>query len=68
MNDVSCPFIESFVTTYIDDILILNNSWKENISHVTWVLETLKRNQLIEKLKKPEFRKEYLIHIGHIRG
>jgi hypothetical protein len=41
MNDLLHYFIDSFVIVYLDDILIFNYSWKEHISHVTQVLETL---------------------------
>jgi hypothetical protein len=44
MNDVLHHFINSFVIVYVDDILVFNNSWKEHISHVTQVLETLNKN------------------------
>lgn len=68
MNDVLCPFIDWFVVVYLDDILIFNNMWQVHLSHVTQVLETSKRNQLIVDLKKYEFGKESLIYLGHMIG
>jgi hypothetical protein len=46
MNDVLCPFIDSFVIVYMDDILIFSNTWQEHLSHVTQVLETLKKTRV----------------------
>jgi hypothetical protein len=43
MNDVLHPFNDSFVIVYLNDILIFSNTWKENLSHVKHVLETLKK-------------------------
>jgi hypothetical protein len=68
MNDVLCPFIDSFVIVYLDDILIFSNTWQEHFSHVMQVLETLKKNQLISNLQKCEFGKMSLIYLGHMIG
>jgi len=35
MNDRLCPFIDSFVTAYLDDILVCSATWEELISHLT---------------------------------
>jgi hypothetical protein len=68
MNDVLCPFIDSFVIVYLDDILIFSNTWQEHLSRVTHVLETLKKIQLIANLQKCEFGKTSLIYLGHMIG
>ena len=39
MNDVLRPFADDFILVYLDDILIFNNSWEEQIKHVKQVLE-----------------------------
>ena len=44
MNDILHPFIDSFVIVYLNDILVYNATWEENISHLTQVLETLKKH------------------------
>jgi hypothetical protein len=31
MNDVLCPFIDSFVIVYLDEILIFSTMWKESV-------------------------------------
>jgi len=55
MNDVLHPFTYSFVIFYLDDILVYSATWEEHISHLTQVLETLKKHQLLANLKKCEF-------------
>jgi hypothetical protein len=68
INGVLCPFINLFVIVYLDGILIFSNTWKENLSHVMHVLETLKENKLIANLHKFDFRKTSLIYLGHVIG
>lgn len=55
INDIFFPFIDSFVIVYLDDILVYSAAWEEHISHLMEVLETLKKLQLLENLKKCEF-------------
>jgi hypothetical protein len=68
MNDILCPFIDSFVIVYLDDILVYNATWEEHISHLMQVLETLKKHQLLENLKKCEFAQQYLVYLGYVIG
>ena len=59
MNDVLCPYLDSFFIVYLDDILVYSAIWEDHMSHLMQVLETLKKNQLLEKLKKCEFTQQY---------
>jgi len=68
MNSILCPFIGSFFIVYLDDILVCNATWEEHISHLTQVLETLKKHQLLENLKKREFTEQYLVYLGYVIG
>jgi hypothetical protein len=34
MNDVLCPYLDSFVIVYLDDILVYSATWEEHISHL----------------------------------
>ena len=68
MNDALCPFIDSFVIVYLDDIFVYNATWEENISHLTQVLEALKRQKLLENLKKCEFARQSLVYLGYVIG
>jgi hypothetical protein len=61
--------IYSFVMVYLDEILVYSStSWKENISHLMKVLETLKKYQLLENLKKSEFTQHSLVYLGYVTG
>jgi hypothetical protein len=66
MNDVLCPFIKSFLIVYIDDILIFSNIWQEKLSHVTWVLETLRKTHLIENLQNVSLGGEMRVYPENI--
>ena len=41
MDDILQPFTNSFVVVYLDDILIFNQSWEDNLHHIWQVLQTL---------------------------
>ena len=68
MNDVLLPFIDSFAIIYLDDIMVYNYTLKEHISHLTQVLETLKKHQLLENIKKCEFSQQTLVYLGYVIG
>eukprot|EP00253_Pinus_taeda_P027358 PITA_27358 len=68
MNDVLRPFIDSFVIVYLDDILVYNVTWEEHISHLTQMLETLKKHHLLANLKKCEFARQPLVYLGYVIG
>ena len=55
MNDELSYFIDSFVVVYLDDILVYSATREEHMSHLMNVLETLKKHQLLENLKKCDF-------------
>jgi hypothetical protein len=55
MNDVICPYIDSFVIVYLYDTLVYSATWEDHISYLMQGLETLKNHQLLANLKKCEF-------------
>jgi hypothetical protein len=34
MDDILCPFTNSFLVVYLDDILIFNKTWKEHLENI----------------------------------
>jgi hypothetical protein len=64
INDVLCPYLDSFVTMYLDDILVYISTWEEHMSHLMQVLETLKKHQMLANLKKCEFTQHPLVYLG----
>jgi len=68
ISNVLHPFIDSFVIVYLDDIVIFSNMWQEHLTHVTQVLETLRKNKVISNLQKCEFYKTSFQYLGHIIG
>ena len=41
IDDIVQPFTNSFVVVYLDDILIFNQTWEENLHHILQVLQKL---------------------------
>jgi hypothetical protein len=41
MNDLLQLFTNTFVVVYLDDILIYNKTWDEQLHHIQQVLHTL---------------------------
>jgi hypothetical protein len=56
----------NFVVVYLDDILIYSPTEQEHHVHVRRVLDILRRDKLIAKLKKCDFFKNELAFLGHI--
>lgn len=55
INNVQFLFLEWFITTYIDDILIYSDSLEKHQGHVQSLLEELSKAGLHLKSKKCEF-------------
>ena len=55
INDILSDYIDDFVISYIDNILIYSNSLEEHHEHVKKVLKKLLENNLYIKLEKCEF-------------
>lgn len=68
MNRVLRPFTSSFVVVYFDDITISSKNKKENLEHVTQVLEVLQEIQLYINLKKCTFNTNKLLFLGFVVG
>jgi hypothetical protein len=64
MNDVLQGL--SFVSVYLDDILIFSKSPEEHISHVETVLKKIKEHGFFLKLSKCDFFQTSITYLGHL--
>jgi hypothetical protein len=55
INDVLCPYLDVFITAYLDNILIYSNNLEDHQRHVLKVLEALTKAGLHLKPEKCEF-------------
>ncbi|GJZ22684.1 putative reverse transcriptase domain-containing protein [Tanacetum coccineum] len=55
MNRVCKPYLDKFVSVFIDDILIYLKNKKEHEEHLRTILELLKKEELYAKFSKCEF-------------
>lgn len=66
MNYMPCLFIYSFVIVYLDDILAYNATWEEHILDLIQVQGTLRKQQLLENIKKCEFPHQCFMYLGYL--
>jgi hypothetical protein len=66
MDDILCPFTNSFVVVYLDDILIFNQTWEEHLHHIRQVLQTLRQHKLCDNLEKCTFGITQVQYLGYI--
>ena len=59
-------YINKFVQVYLDDIMIYSKTWTEHLEHIQKVLNKLKENKLVAKLKKCKWRLEEVQYLGQI--
>ncbi|CAB4408573.1 unnamed protein product [Rhizophagus irregularis] len=68
MDEILKEYIGDFVTVYLDDIMIYSRNFEEHLEHVNRVLNKLKENNMIVKLKKCQFGLRNINFLGHIVG
>jgi hypothetical protein len=66
INDVLRPYLDVFVTAYLDDILIYSDNLKDHRDHVLKVLEALSKAGLHLKPEKCEFHRQEVKYLGFI--
>ena len=66
INDQLHEYLDIFVVTYLDNILIYSKTETEHIQHVKKVLDKLRRAGLLLKLEKYEFYKVELAFLGFV--
>jgi hypothetical protein len=55
MNDILMNFLDKFVVTYLDDIIVYNNNKKKHIQHVRKILQRLREANIQADVNKCEF-------------
>jgi transposase InsO family protein len=68
VNNVLRTHLDQTVVAYLDDILVYSKTLEEHITHVTEVLECLKKADLQLKPEKCEWHKEEVEFLGYIVG
>src|SRR5215469_14029804 len=67
VNRLLEEYLDDFVVTYLDDILIFTNrTYEEHAEHMRKVLTKLMKEDMMLKLKKCEFFKNKIEYLGHI--
>ncbi|KAA3473495.1 DNA/RNA polymerases superfamily protein [Gossypium australe] len=66
MNQIFRPYLDRFVSVFIDDILIYSHDEFEHAEHLRIVLQTLRDKQLLAKFSKCEFWLHEVGFLGHI--
>jgi hypothetical protein len=64
INDVLRPYLDVFVTAYLDDILMYSNNLNDHRNHVLKVLEALSKAGLHLKPEKCEFHQQEVKYLG----
>ena len=66
VNDVLRPFLDTFCTVYIDDILIYSENLSDHKKHVKQVLQALEQAGLHLDIDKCEFHQQEVKYLGLI--
>lgn len=66
INDVLRPFLDTFCTAYLDDILIFSDTLEQHQKHVLQVLDALCKAGLALKPEKCEFHRTSVSYLGLI--
>ncbi|GJW14794.1 putative reverse transcriptase domain-containing protein [Tanacetum coccineum] len=66
MNRVCRPYLDKFMTVFIDNILIYSKTQEEHVEQLRLVLELLKKEKLYAKFSKCEFLLRDVQFLGHV--
>ncbi|OIR56592.1 MAG: uncharacterized protein A8A55_2659, partial [Amphiamblys sp. WSBS2006] len=65
MNRLFVEYLDSFVTVYLDDILVFSRTKEEHHEHLEKVVKRLKENGLIANTRKSKLFREEINFLGH---
>ena len=60
--------LEEYTGAYIDDLIVYSKSWDDHLSHVTQVLDRLRKHGLTAKESKCEWGASSVTYLGHVVG
>lgn len=66
VNDIFRPFIDQFVSAYLDEILIFSKPKVENIRHLRQVLDKLNEHKLFAKTSTCKFGRTSVEFLGKV--
>ena len=66
MDNILSPFLDKFVTVYMDDILIFSKDEESHLEHLRAVLQTLREHKLYARANKCEIGVTSTRYLGHI--
>ena len=66
MNDIFSNLLNSYIVTYLDNILIYSNNMFKNHQHIKEVLKYLYKTSLYAKAEKCKFHSELVKYLGYI--
>ncbi|XP_061352879.1 uncharacterized mitochondrial protein AtMg00860-like, partial [Gastrolobium bilobum] len=66
INDVFAPLLRRFVVIFFDDILVFSPTLQTHVTHLSQVLDILRKQQLYAKLSKCSFATSSIQFLGHI--
>jgi hypothetical protein len=55
MNDILMNYLDDFVITYLNDIIMYNNTKKNHIQHIRKILQRLRKTDIQVDVNKCEF-------------
>ncbi len=62
MNDIFMNYFDDFLMTYLNDIIVYNNTKKDHIQHVKKILQRLRETNIQVDVDKCEF---HIIKTNH---
>ena len=66
INRVFRPYLDQFIITFINDILIYSRTEEERVKHLQIALPTLRSNYLYAKFIQSEFSLYEVKFLGHV--